>query len=251
MMRIDPRNQKASELASALSERLDINHLPPGLCLVFGGDGWMLETIRQLGSEHVFLGINAGRLGFLLNDATDIDAMADALREGAWETWNFPRLTMNSWPSEPDATMRQDSAVNDIYLERMSGQTAHLRLHVNGVLLVERLVCDGIIASTALGSTAYHFSASGHACHPQVSAIHLTPICPHAPRLTPITLPETSVIEVEVIDADKRPVRVVSDGVDHGPVQRVAVQTDPRGVNLAFLEGHDFTATLVRKILMT
>jgi NAD+ kinase len=187
----------------------------------------------------------------LLNDAKDIDAMAKALDEGAWETWTFPRLAMSSWPGDPEATMLHDAAVNDIYLERMSGQTAHLRLHVDGVQLVERLVCDGIIASTALGSTAYHYSASGHACHPRVPAIHLTPICPHAPRMAPITLPETSVIEVQVLDSDKRPVRVVSDGVDHGPVRRVEIKTDPQGVNLAFLEGHDFTATLVRKILMT
>ena len=54
--------------------------------------------------------------------------------------------------------------------QRMSGQTAHLRLEIDGGETVERLVCDGIIASTALGSTAYHFSASGHACHPSVRA---------------------------------------------------------------------------------
>jgi NAD+ kinase len=251
MLRVDPRNPRAAEMAKAISERVDLDALPEGLCLVFGGDGWMLESIRTVGPERVFLGINAGRLGFLLNDAADIGIIADALTEGAWDTWNFPRLAMSSWPQEPDGTLQHDAAVNDIYLERMTGQTAHLRLQVDGVLLVDRLVCDGIIASTALGSTAYHFSASGHACHPRVSAIHLTPICPHAPRLAPITLPATSVIEVQIIDQDKRPVRVVSDGVDHGPARRVEIKTDSVGVNLAFLEGHDFTATLVRKILMT
>ena len=145
--------------------------------------------------------------------------------------------------------MRHDAAVNDIYLERMSGQTAHLRLEIDGISVVDRLVCDGLVASTALGSTAYHFSSSGHACHPAVRAIHLTPICAHAPRLAPLTLPPDCEIHVEVLYSDKRPVRAVSDGVDHGQVRSLTVKHDPQGIRLAFLQGHAFTGALFSKIL--
>ena len=140
-------------------------------------------------------------------------------------------------------------AVNDVYLERMSGQTAHLRIEIDGVHVVERLVCDGIIASTALGSTAYHFSASGHACHPGVRAIHLTPICPHSPRLTPLTLPAEAKIAIEVLGSDKRPVRAVADGVGHPNISRIEIERADVDVRLAFLDGHNFTTTLVEKIL--
>jgi len=249
MIRIDTRNPLAEKLAHALGERVDLESLPIDLCLVVGGDGWMLETIRNAGPEATFLGINAGRTGFLLNDVDDLDRVAAALKAGQWRVWDFPRLAMQCWPEADGSTLRHDSAVNDIYLERMSGQTAHLRIDIDGVQVVERLVCDGLVTSTALGSTAYHFSSSGHACHPAVRAIHLTPICPHSPRLSPLTLPPDSVIRVEVLQGKKRPVRAVSDGVDHGPVRSLEVRQDPQGIRLAFLEGHDFTGTLVRKIL--
>ena len=249
MIRIDPQNRLAEKLAHALGSRVDFNTLPSDLCIVIGGDGWMLKTIRNVGSGSTFLGINAGRTGFLLNDVTDLDRVADALKAGSWEVWDFPRLSMQCQPTIMDATIRHDVAVNDIYLERMSGQTAHLRLEIDGVAVVDRLVCDGIVASTALGSTAYHFSSSGHACHPAVRAIHLTPICAHAPRLAPLTLPPDSHIRVQVLSSDKRPVRAVSDGVDHGAVQSLVVRQDAQGIKLAFLEGHNFTGALFRKIL--
>jgi NAD+ kinase len=249
MLRIDPRNRHAEKLADALGKRLDMSALPEDLCVVVGGDGWMLETIRNVGPGSTFLGINAGRTGFLLNDAVSLDAVAEALRTASWRVWDFPRLQMQCWPEGGESTMRHDAAVNDIYLERMSGQTAHLMLEIDGVQVVERLVCDGLVTSTALGSTAYHFSSSGHACHPAVQAIHLAPICAHAPRLAPLTLPPDSVIHVEVLHSEKRPVRAVSDGVDHGQVRSLRVQQDSQGIRLAFLEGHDFTGALVRKIL--
>ena len=148
--------------------------------MVLGGDGYMLQSIREVGASHVFLGINAGRVGFLLNDPEDFEAVVDALESRAWTVHTFPRLRMLAHTAD-GASPTEALAVNDVYLERMSGQTAHLQIEIDDVPVVDRLVCDGIIASTALGSTAYHFSASGHACHPGVRAIH-----PH-PHLYPFS----------------------------------------------------------------
>ena len=120
MLRIDPRNRLAEKLADALGKRVDLTALTEDLCVVVGGDGWMLETIRNVGPGAIFLGINAGRTGFLLNDAVDLDKVASALEAGRWKVWDFPRLQMRCEPDVPDATMRHDVAVNDIYLERMS-----------------------------------------------------------------------------------------------------------------------------------
>ena len=248
MLRLDDQNSVACALRDRLVERIDIDALPEDLCLVIGGDGFMLETIRSVGAGHVFLGINAGRVGFLLNDAEDFEATVEAIEGQQWQVHTFPRLAMRATHAADQSTS-QAMAVNDVYLERMSGQTAHLKIVINDVPVVNRLVCDGIIASTALGSTAYHFSASGHACHPGVRAIHLTPICPHSPRLAPITLPADASITIDVITPEKRPVRAVSDGVGHPHVSRIEVQRADVDVRLAFLDGHNFTTTLVEKIL--
>ncbi len=248
MICIDPNNPVAGALRDRLADRIDFTRLPEELCLVLGGDGFMLETIRAEGPGRVFLGLNAGRVGFLLNDPEDFEATIEAIEGHAWTVHTFPRLAMRAIPADGGPEMKA-LAVNDVYLERMSGQTAHLRITIDQVEVVDRLVCDGIIASTALGSTAYHFSASGHACHPGVRAIHLTPICPHSPRLAPLTLPAEARIAFDVIQSDKRPVRAVADGVGHQNVARIEIERADVDVRLAFLDGHDFTATLVEKIL--
>ena len=248
MLRIDVHNPVANALSERLMARINFDTLPDELCVVIGGDGFMLESIRTVGAGHVFLGLNAGRVGFLLNDAEDFEATIEAIEGQQWDVHTFPRLAMRATHNNNEPTS-EAMAVNDVYLERMSGQTAHLQIEINNVPVVNRLVCDGIIASTALGSTAYHFSASGHACHPGVRAIHLTPICTHSPRLAPITLPANAHIAIDVISPEKRPVRAVADGVAHPNVSRIEVQRADVDVRLAFLDGHDFTATLVEKIL--
>jgi len=248
MIRVNTNNAVACVLSERLKERVDLSRLPEDLCVVVGGDGFMLETIRTVGAGYVFLGINAGRVGFLLNDAEDFEATVDAIESESWTVHTFPRLSMRAERTDGNEVM-EALAVNDVYLERMTGQTAHLQIEIDGVRMVDRLVCDGIIASTALGSTAYHFSASGHACHPGVRAIHLTPICPHSPRLAPLTLPAEAKIAIDMMGGDKRPVRAVADGVSHPHVSRIEIERADVDVRLAFLDGHNFTATLVEKIL--
>ena len=208
-----------------------------------------MSSIRELGTDPVYLGLNTGHLGFLLNDVDDLDTVAQALATGSWKVHAFPRLSMEA--TAPDGSVHRATAVNDLYMERSSGQTAHLRLQIDGVTVVERLVCDGLLASTALGSTAYSFSAGGVPCHPLLRATHITPVCPHSPRLSPFLLPPDKVIEVEALTTDRRPVRAVADGVSYGAVTRLRIGSDHDMARLAFLEGHHFTRALIRKVLMS
>ncbi len=247
MIRADPVNQRAVSLCRGLLGHLSPEELPPGLCLVLGGDGYMLRVIAELGSGYTFLGLNAGRLGFMLNEVYDIAGVAQKIRAGEYTVRAVPRLEVQAVDMEGrEATY---AAVNDAYMERMTGQTSHLRVVVDGVTVVDRLACDGIITATALGSTAYSFSAGGPACHPHVQLIQLTAICPHRPKLPPITLPPTARVEVEVLDGHRRPTRVVVDGRDHDNVHTIRVTSHPGELRMAWLYGHDPTTNLIRKLL--
>lgn len=250
MVRVDPRNPTALAMAERLASRLDLDALPEELCLVVGGDGWMLSVIGEGDPDTTYLGLNAGHLGFLLNDvrgSTGLETTAAALAEGRWRVLQLPRLQLQA--TAPDQSVTTALAVNDVYVERSSGNTTHLRLRIDGKPVVDQMSCDGLIVATALGSTAYSFSAGGVPCHPLVRAVHVTPICPHTPRLSPFTLPEGVRIDVEVLDGELRPARAASDGVNHGPVSRLQVEMAHADVKLAFLDGHDLTGTLIRKIL--
>ncbi len=223
---------------------------PDDLCLVLGGDGTMLRAIQRHGPDRAYLGVNCGHLGFLMNEfAGDTQEVARAVaalvHEGRWFAQPFPRLHMRARTAEAEF---EATALNDVYVERQY-QTCHLRVTVDGVEVVRHMVADGIVAATPLGSTAYSFSAGGPAAHPLVRAIHLTAICPHIPKLAPLLLPPTSRIYVEVLDAEERPARAVADGIPFEDVRSVEIASSGDSVRLAFREGHDFTHTMIRKIL--
>ncbi|MFH1469946.1 MAG: NAD(+)/NADH kinase [Pseudomonadota bacterium] len=256
LLRIDHQNQRAVSLARYLERHLDLAALPPDLCLVLGGDGTMLRAIRDLGSGWTFLGLNFGRVGFLMNDVEVPSTVRSLLAEGRYQVHDLPRLALTAWMGPGEAS-RGDAertvtalALNDVFAERMTAQSCHLRVTIDDHVVVDPLVCDGLIVATALGSTAYSLSAGGPACHAMLQSLHITPICAFAPRLLPIALPLTSRVEIEPLDADHRPVRAVADGIGYPQVRRMRVENSGVDVRLAFLEGHDFTATLFRKVLL-
>jgi NAD+ kinase len=246
MIVFDDRNPVAIAHAHALTAAIGERRLPD-LVVVIGGDGFLLHTIAERGVTRPFVGLNAGRVGFLLNDVGDWGEVADALVQGLIHVCVFPMLS--AIVTAPDGSQVEATAVNDVYLERASGQTARIGLRVDGSLVVDELVSDGVIVSTALGSTAYNFSAGGPACHPALQTLTVTPICPHLPRLPSLTLPKTSVVEIEVLHVDRRPVRAVADGRDIGKARHVRIACAPQTLSLGFLPGHDFTARLIQKIL--
>lgn len=232
-----------ADLDAALPEGLD----DPDVLVVIGGDGFLLQTIQKHGLGKTYLGLNAGHLGFLLNDVTLWDHTAEQLRSRAWTVWGFPVLSGEV--ERLDGSIVPEVAVNDIYLERMTGQTARLRVTVDGRVAVEELVADGVLMSTALGSTGYNFSAGGPACHPTLAMMTVTPICAHHPRLPPFVLPKASSVAVDVHPSPFRPVRVSADGRQIEDVRRVVVRFSEQVVRLAYLQGHDFTSRMLSKIL--
>ena len=250
MRRITSKNPAAAAFATAIDGTRPEIDLPADLCLVLGGDGTMLHAMHEHGSGPAYLGFNFGFLGFLMNDLDPRDPLDHArrvLRERSWREHRFPRLTMHAQTTAGSAS---GLAVNDVCVERDSGTACHLRVSIDGIQLADRVVCDGMIVATSLGSTAYSFSAGGAAAHPLIHAIHLTTICPHAPRLAPLVLPPLSVVHIEVLDADRRPARAVVDGEATAGLRTIEVSTSPADdVRLAYFDTHDFTGTLVRKVL--
>ncbi len=239
-------NAKAQSLAAALRSHLE-GREPEDLCVVLGGDGFLLRAISELEDGYTFLGLNAGRMGFMLNEVHDVVGVANKILAGDYRVRSVPRLKVETEAQSGERAIY--AALNDAYLERMTGQTSHLRIVVDEVMVVERLACDGVILATAMGSTAYSFSAGGPACHPDLHLIQLTAICPHRPRLPPITLPPSAVVEVEVLDGHRRPTRVVVDGVDPAHIARIRVTEAARPVRMAWLPGHNPTLNLIRKLL--
>lgn len=243
----DPRNPKAVKMAAALTHKSPELATRDDLTLVLGGDGFMLHTVHAYGFDRLYLGLNAGTLGFLLNDASDLDVVVDTLGRGGWREHRFPLLEARVQLGVGDPVRAY--AMNDVYLERSTGQTARISLAIDGHPVVEQLSADGLILATALGSTAYSFSAGGSPCVPSLPVMCVTPICPHKPRLSPFVLPYGARATIEVFSPERRPVRVVVDGRDFEDVRRMQIGPTDHQVRMAYLQGHDFTGEMVAKLL--
>jgi NAD+ kinase len=215
--------------ARKISELLELKYTfyPPeeaDVLVVLGGDGFMLKSLRDM--YHLgkpFYGINLGNLGFLMNSIRD-DAQEDieALVQDSKPVHLFPleMKTLDSWNIE-----RTILAFNDVSVTRAAPQAAKLRILVNDVVRVPKLISDGILVSTPAGSTAYNSSAGGPILPIQANLLALTPISPFRPKnWKGALLRDSDHVIVETLESKKRPVNAVADMVEIKKVISVSIR---------------------------
>ncbi|MCB1607307.1 MAG: NAD kinase, partial [Xanthomonadales bacterium] len=145
--------------------------------VALGGDGFMLQTLhRHMRFRLPVFGMKLGTVGFLMNLYHPNDLLKRM--ETAVKTVLTPlRMIAHT---ESGGTM-QSLAVNEVSLLRQNKQAAKLKVTVDDVVRVEELVCDGILLSTPVGSTAYNLSAHGPILPLNSDVLALTPISPFRP----------------------------------------------------------------------
>ena len=72
-----------------------------------------------------------------------------------------------------------------------------LDCHVDG-MHVTTVQADGLVISTPSGSTGYNMAVGGPVVAPSVPCTVLSPIAPHSLSFRPITVPESSKIEISI-----------------------------------------------------
>ena len=170
--------------------------------LVLGGDGTVLEAAHICaGTGTPILGINLGNLGYLAE--IDSNSWKEALLcvlEGSYEIES--RMMLDGSVSGPDLYMYPETyghALNDIVVTRGSGlQILQFNVYVDGQFL-NRYNADGVIISTATGSTAYNMSAGGPIVEPKARLILMTPISPHTLNNRSIILSSSDKIVIEML----------------------------------------------------
>ncbi len=168
------------------------------LLVVFGGDGTILRTARCIREASVpILGINLGGFGYLtaVNLNEMIVAMETILR-GAHRIET--RMMLDVAVNEDTDAMREGTVLNDAVINRGNlSRIVELETAVDGRYL-GTFKADGLIVSTPTGSTAYSLSAGGPIVFPDLEAIIIAPICPHALTNRPVLLPEKAVVRVVI-----------------------------------------------------
>ncbi len=157
------------------------------LILVFGGDGTMLRALDSFVSCNIpMLGVNLGRMGFLLETQPDELAQAlERIKAGKYEIERRMMLRVEGYCGGKPICAH---ATNEVSISRgLSQRMIALDAYV-GDMLVDHYIADGLVLSSPTGSTAYSLSAGGPIIAPDVQCFLLNPICPHTLTARPIVL---------------------------------------------------------------
>lgn len=215
------------------------------LVVALGGDGFMLQTLHATQGRGVpVYGMNRGTVGFLMNPYACDDLHA---RLAAAEETIINPLRMQATCA--DGTTHEALAINEVSLLREGPQAAKLRIHVDGRLRMEELVCDGAMVSTPAGSTAYNYSAHGPILPIASEVLALTAIAPFRPRRwRGALLPKGAEVVFEVVTPDRRPVMADADSRSFRHVTRVRIRSaDDVSHRLLFDPGHGLDERLLRE----
>ena len=171
------------------------------MVLSFGGDGTVLETATLEGLDHVpVLGINTGRLGFLSHLPSE--GAADAIQGILDGNYIVDSREMLEVGVEGMDLEGGGLALNEVTIHRRDvASMIRMSVHRDGTF-VNRYWADGLIVSTATGSTAYSLSCGGPIVHPASQAIVLNPIAPHNLNDRPLVIPSDGVLDIQAEGRD-------------------------------------------------
>jgi NAD+ kinase len=194
---------RAIWLESAWEEEATIAHLPHAdLLITLGGDGTLLRAAR-MGAEYEvpMLGVKMGRLGFLA-EVQPNDWQAPLERMLAGDYWIEQRLMVRVRVERHDpatgelASTCVYDALNDVVLSRGNlARVVRISAELDDSYLTT-YTCDGLIVSTATGSTGYALAVSGPIMPPELRNILVIPIAPHLSMDRAVILAEGATIRL-------------------------------------------------------
>lgn len=225
----NPRPRAALEELRQNYEHHDIDKAD--VIVVLGGDGTMLRALHEFTDVDLPLyGLNLGTLGFLLNEYKKRNLIERIERANACE---IHPLRMQA--EDIHGKIHEALAYNEVSLLRETHSSAKIMVFVNDEVRIPLLVCDGIMLSTPVGSTAYNSSADGPIVPLNANLLPLTPISAFRPRRWPGALIQnTSTVRFDVIRPQERPVSVSADSFEIRDIASVEIR-----------EARDVAATLL------
>jgi NAD+ kinase len=245
---IDKLTRNKGELTERFSDLTTLGTLPD-LVLSVGGDGTFLETMLKVRDFGIpIAGVNAGRMGFLANiSEEEIGHSIDLLCDGRYKVVERSLIEIK----HPDNLFEvgMSTALNEVTVQKADPSMITINVDVDGTYL-NTYWADGLIISTATGSTAYNLSVGGPILSPEDESIIISPISPHNLTIRPIILSGDNVLKMSIecrsndyiatCDFRSRRVEYTEDLI-------IARSKDK--LKSVMLEGMDFYSTLRNKLM--
>lgn len=176
------------------------------LAVVLGGDGTALAAMRIFAGRDVpVFSFNFGTIGFLATvEKTELEDGIERVIEGKFDVLRLPALAIAVNGST-------HLAVNDVsFHRRANNRVAELAYSVEGDELGE-VRCDGLVASTPVGSTGYNLANSGPVLAWGVEGYVVSFIAPHTLTARTLVVATNAVLSVQN-RSETEPVDVMIDG---------------------------------------
>ncbi|MDF1696043.1 MAG: NAD kinase [Saprospiraceae bacterium] len=227
----------------------ELKAFQPDLVMTLGGDGTILSAIEIVrDSGFPIMGVNLGRLGFLSSiEKVKIKEVVIAVVRGDFYT--EPRAMLSLDCNLP-IFENLPYALNDFTLhKRDTSSMVTIHTYVNDRFL-NSYWADGIVVSTATGSTGYSLSCGGPIIFPTSGNIVITPVAPHNLNVRPIVLSENSKISFEIegrsenflCTLDSRYETITSE-------HRINIQKSDFNIHLAHPNDITFMKTIRNKLM--
>ncbi|TBH71094.1 NAD kinase [Aquirufa nivalisilvae] len=213
-----------------------------------GGDGTLLETLTHIGDKMIpILGINTGRLGFLATiSPQEVSQALDFLIEGNYRVEERGLVEVKT---EVDLFENKSFGLNEVGIMKTdTSSMIVIKAYVDGNYL-NSYWADGLIVSTATGSTGYSLSVGGPLVMPTSDIFIIAPMSPHNLNVRPLVVSSDTHLRFEVssrsqnflISIDSRS-KVVDSQFS------IEVQKAPFPARLIKIPGDDFLQTLRNKL---
>ena len=182
------------------------------LLIAIGGDGTLLRAGHLAGPIDLpLLGVQAGRLGFLVEVAeNDLETRLKDLLAGHYRLEK--RMMLDAEFYRAGVFKQRWDVVNEIVIAR--GHEIHpieIRVDLNEGYMTS-YIADGLIVSTATGSTGYALAAHGPILPPELRNMLLLPIAPHLSLDRAVVLAEGASVTLRTNGVHETVVSV--DGMD-------------------------------------
>lgn len=238
-------SRQGYEVAWAADQRSKIVSTPDiegsDLVISLGGDGTLLRAARIVGYQEIpILGLSYGHLGFLTAaspDDTDILSVVSDALAGEMHVSRRATLAIDVFAHtvEGEDQTLDTFALNDLALTRGPlSDMVEFTITVSGHR-IDRLRGDGVVVSTATGSTGYALSAGGPIVSPDYTGMVCVPIAPHTIQARAFLTSPSDVVEIEM-SRDRPSIPAVAvDGVfvaKDAVVDRVVARRGPGDILL-------------------
>lgn len=168
------------------------------LVITVGGDGTILRAVQVvIPAMTPITGVNLGKLGFMTEmDADETTDRLPALLGG--DGWIDERTMLRAEISAAGQESRVFHALNDVVVARGEiARVIRIDVSIDGSYMTT-FNTDGVIISTATGSTGYAMAAGGPVLYPRSEDMLLVPVAPHLNPISPLVLAGTSTVELRL-----------------------------------------------------